>query len=237
MSKKLGILGGMGPLATVSLFNKIVVKTDAKKDQEHIHILIDNNINIPDRTSYLLGEGEDPTEELIKTAIRLEKAGADFLIMPCNTAHNFYDTIKKKINIDFLNMIEETVKFVQANYPDNKKIGLLGTDGTLKTKIYDLYFNKENIEVVNPNQDTQKSIMDIIYGVKEGSSEVAIEKIYSAVEKFKAKGVEVFILGCTELSVVNDLYKLKGNYIDPLNVIAERAIEFAGKELVNKNMK
>jgi aspartate racemase len=112
MSKILGIIGGMGPLATVNLFNKIVINTDAQNDQEHIHMLVDNNINIPDRTAFLLGTGEDPTEELIKSAVRLEKAGADFLIMPCNTAHHFYEVIKEKINIDFLNMIEETVKFI-----------------------------------------------------------------------------------------------------------------------------
>ncbi len=232
MGKTLGIIGGMGPLATVNLFNKIIINTDAQNDQEHIHMLIDNNTNIPDRTAFLLGKGEDPTEELIKSAIRLEKAGADFLVMPCNTAHYFYENIKEKINIDFLNMIEETVKFIQLNYPNNKKIGLLSTDGTLKAKIYDLYFNKQNIQVINPRKETQSSIMDIIYGIKGGKKEIQIDGIYSAVEEFKAKGVEIFILGCTELSVANEICVLEGNFVDALNVVAKRAIEFAGKKVL-----
>lgn len=239
MGKTLGIIGGMGPLATVTLFNKIVLGTDAQNDQEHIHILIDNNTNIPDRTEFLVGTGlvgteKDPTEELIKSAVGLENAGADFLIMPCNTAHYFYQIIKRKINIDFLNMIEETVKVIQLNYPDTEKVGLLATDGTVKTKIYDMYFNKQNIEVVSPEEDRQNSIMDIIYGIKEGKKDVAINAIYNAVEEFKNKGVEVFILGCTELSVVNEMYNLEGNFVDALSVIAERAIEFAGKKTVRK---
>ena len=152
--------------------------------------------------------------------------------MPCNTAHYFYENIKEKINIDFLNMIEETVKFIQLNYPNNKKIGLLSTDGTLKAKIYDLYFNKQNIQVINPRKETQSSIMDIIYGIKGGKKEIQIDGIYSAVEEFKAKGVEVFVLGCTELSVVNEICVLEGNFVDALNVVAKRAIEFAGKKVL-----
>lgn len=212
MSKILGIIGGMGPLATVNLFNKIVINTDARSDQEHIHMLIDNNVNIPDRTAFLLGKGEDPTKELIKSATRLEKAGADFLIMPCNTAHHFYQVIKEKINIDFLNMIEETVRFIQLKYPGVKEVGLLSTDGTLEAKIYDSYFNKQNIQVINPRKKIQDAIMDIIYGIKAGKKEIQIDAIYNAAEEFKAKGIKVFVLGCTELSIVNEMFKLEEKF-------------------------
>src|SRR5699024_10166329 len=111
--KTLGILGGMGPLATVKLFEKIVSLTHANKDQEHIHTIIDSNINIPHRSRYILGNGDDPLNELIKSAKRLENAGADFLVMPCNTAHYFYDKIVAVMNIPFLNMIEETAKYIK----------------------------------------------------------------------------------------------------------------------------
>ncbi|MFW5648530.1 MAG: aspartate/glutamate racemase family protein [Candidatus Alkaliphilus sp. MAG34] len=244
MSKTLGIIGGMGPLATVNLFNKIVLNTDAQNDQEHIHILIDSNTNIPDRTAFLLGKGKDPTEELIKSAIRLEKAGADFLIMPCNTAHYFYETIKEKINIDFLNLIEETAKYVQSNYPNIKKIGLLSTDGTLKAKIYDLYFNRQNIQVISPEREMQNSIMEIIYGIKAGKKEIQIDAIYNTIEELKTKGAEVFILGCTELSIINEMFNLEKNLadvknagdavhiVDAVNVIVEKAIGFAGKKVL-----
>ena len=240
MSKILGIIGGMGPLATVNLFNKIVINTDAQNDQEHIHMLVDNNINIPDRTAFLLGTGEDPTEELIKSAVRLEKRRR-FLIMPCNTAHHFYEVIKEKINIDFLNMIEETVKFIQTNHPNDKKIGLLSTDGTLKAKIYDLYFNKRDIRVMSPKKETQESIMDIIYGIKAGEKEVKIDAIYDAIKEFGARGIRVIVLGCTELSVVNEMFKLEKSLadtentvhiVDAVDVIVRRAIEFAGKKVL-----
>lgn len=224
----------MGPLASANLFNKIVLTTDAKSDQEHIHILIDNNTNIPDRTAFLVGKGESPLEELIKSAKRLEYMGADFLIMPCNTAHYFHEDIKKEINIDFLNMIEETVKFICENYPNHKKIGLLGTDGTLKSGIYDMYFSKVGLEIIKPGEDTQSSITALIYEVKRGLKTISLDAIDGAVEDLKSKGAEVFILGCTELSVVNELYSLEGNFVDALNVLTERAIEFAGKSILHK---
>ena len=234
MNRTLGIIGGMGPLATANLFNKIVLKTEAKSDQDHIHILIDNNIAIPDRTAYLVGDGDNPLEELVKSAKRLENMGADFLIMPCNTAHYFYQEIKDVINIAFLNMIEETVMHIKEKYPTSKKVGLLATDGTVQSKIYDLYFNKENIEMINLEENSQKSIMNIIYSVKAGKNQIPLEDIYSAIDELKGKGADVVILGCTELSVVNEKHDLKGNIVDALNVITERAIQFAGKMVASK---
>ncbi len=239
MNKTLGIIGGMGPLATVTLFNKIVLATEAQNDQEHIHIIIDNNTRIPDRTEFLLGTGlvgtdKDPTNELIKSAQMLEGAGADFLIMPCNTAHYFYQIVKRQVKIDFLNMIEETLKVVQSEYPASKKVGILGTDGTVVTKIYDMYYNKQDIEVVAPEKETQKALMDIIYGIKKGNRAFSVDPIYNAVDELRAKGVDVFILGCTELSVANEMHKFEGNFVDALNVIAERAIEFAGKKVLRR---
>jgi aspartate racemase len=102
--KTIGMIGGMGPLATVHLFERIVLRTKAEKDQDHIRIIIDNNTNIQDRTKAILGYGESPVKELVGSAKMLEKSGADFLIMPCNTAHYFIDHIKKNIKIPFINM-------------------------------------------------------------------------------------------------------------------------------------
>ncbi|GAH53208.1 unnamed protein product, partial [marine sediment metagenome] len=106
--KIIGILGGMGPEATVDLFHKIIKFTPAKKDQDHFRIIIDNNPKIPDRTAAILGKGEDPLPALQETARNLEKAGVDFIIIPCNTAHYFLPQIQKSVNIPVLNMIEET---------------------------------------------------------------------------------------------------------------------------------
>ncbi|MCT4618920.1 MAG: amino acid racemase [Marinisporobacter sp.] len=227
MCKKIGILGGMGPLATADLFRKIILLTDAKSDQEHIHILIDNNTSIPDRTAHLIAKGADPREQLITSAKRLENMGADFLIMPCNTAHNFYDDIVKEIQIPFLNMIDETAKFISEKYA-GKKIGLLATEGTCQTGVYDRAIDKYEMELVKPTK-TQKNVTDFIYDIKAGKN-ITLDGFNESVEELKDQDAEVFILGCTELSVGYEMFKMEGNYVDPLEVIAIRSIRFAGKK-------
>ncbi|MFZ5969827.1 MAG: aspartate/glutamate racemase family protein [Bacillota bacterium] len=233
MEKTLGIIGGMGPLATVKLFEKIVTLTDARSDQEHIRILIDNNTFIPDRTSYLVGIGEDPREQLIDSAKKLESAGADFLVMPCNTAHYFYNDILQQINIPFLHMIEETANIILEKYPGIEKVGLLATVGTCKTGVYADVFQKKGIQVLQPSEEHQQYVTDLIYGIKE-NRKVNIDHFYTAVNALNSAGCQVCILGCTELSVAYDLFHLKGTYVDALDVISRKAIEFAGKRVLEK---
>lgn len=232
MDKRLGIIGGMGPLATVKLFEKIVLKTHANCDQEHIHILIDNNTKIADRTSFILdNKKEDPRSELISSAKKLESIGADFLVMPCNTAHFFYKDIIKEISIPFINMIEETVKYIQENHPEVKKVGLLSTEGTIKAQIYDSVFKDFNIEVLKPNKENQKYVSDLIYNIKKDIVEENLDGFYSAMDQMEEQGAQIFIAGCTEISVALDTYKLKGKFIDPLDVLTESIIRYSGREI------
>lgn len=226
MSKTLGILGGMGPMATVTLFKKVISMTRANCDQDHIHQIIDSNTQIPDRTSYILGKGEDPAPYLVESALRLEKMGADFIIMPCNTAHYFYERITQSIGIPLLNMVELTAKFSFDTCGSSAKMDLLATDGTCSSGVYDKYFKLQNMELVKPEPDFQKLIMDFIYGIKKGS-DADIDKLINAVQNLRDKGAQTFILGCTELSFAKDEYGLKGNFIDPLSVIAQRSVEYA----------
>ena len=231
MSKTLGIIGGMGPLATVKLFEMIVLMTKASSDQEHIHILIDNNTLIPDRTNYILTKvGEDPRLQLIESAQKLEKMGADYLVMPCNTAHNFYEDIIDKIEIPFINMIEETAKYVKDNHNNTRKIGLLATEGTIKAMVYDNVFNKYGIEVMKPSKENQKFVTELIYNIKEDIAQEDLDGFYIAMDDLRSQGVDIFVAGCTEISVAIDLYSLEGNIIDALRVLAISAIKYAGKE-------
>ena len=223
--KTVGIIGGMGPLATVDLFGKIVNLTDAKCDNDHIHILIDNNTYIPDRTSYILGDGENPIDELVRSAKRLKNMGADFLVMPCNTAHYFYNDIIDNVSIPFINMIEETANYI--NNRNIKKVGLLSTTGTINAKIYDNIFKNYNIDVINPSDENQNIIMDLIYGIKKGKKEFDKKKIQKVLTDLHHKDVEYVILGCTELPVAFELLNLSGNYIDPTEVLAKVAIKKA----------
>ncbi len=232
MKKTLGIIGGMGPLATVKLFEKLVLFTDAHSDQEHLRILIDNNTSIPDRTAYILGIGEDPIPNLIDSATKLKNIGADYLIMPCNTAHYFYDDILKSIDIPFLNMIEETAKYIIQEFKGVKDIGLLATEGTYKANVYDNVFKNYNLNIIKPEPEKQKYVMDLIYNIKKGIFHKDFDDFNRVLEELKGKNVDIFIMGCTELSVALDLYNLKGNYIDPLTIIAKKAIEFGGGKVV-----
>lgn len=231
MGKTLGIIGGMGPLATVKLFEMIVLMTKAKSDQEHIHILIDNNTLIPDRTDYILNNiGEDPRIELVKSALRLEKMGAEYLVMPCNTAHNFYEDIVKEIHIPFISMIEETAKYIKKNYDNIKNVGLLATEGTIEAKLYDNIFAKYDIGILKPSNENQNYVTELIYNIKEDNNQENLDGFYGAMDELKDQGVDVFIAGCTEISVAIDLYNLEGNFVDPMKVLAIGAIKYADKE-------
>ncbi|HNR64929.1 MAG TPA: amino acid racemase [Atribacterota bacterium] len=166
--KIIGILGGMGPEATIDLFQKIVRSTPAKKDQEHIRIIIDNNLKIPDRTKAILYNGENPLPELIKTAQNLERAGADFIIIACNTAHYYLHKIQKTVNIPIFNMMQETALYIHHTFPSLKQVSLFATEGTIHTGLYQAYLDNFAIETLVPTQTEQKELMEIIYGVKSG---------------------------------------------------------------------
>lgn len=229
--KTIGIIGGMGPLATVHLFERIVLRTKAEKDQDHIRVLVDSNTNIPDRTKAIISNGETPVIELSNSAKILEKSGADFLIMPCNTAHYFIDEIKKSVNIPFINMPEETVNYTYEKYGKDTVVGLLATDGTIKSKIYENYYSKLGIKTIIPIK-TQVKIMEFIYDViKKGNYNAGTELLFECVEELKDLGATAFLLGCTELSSAQYLYKFEGNFINPMEVLTEKSIIYAGGQL------
>lgn len=226
--KTIGIIGGMGPLATADLYLKITNMTEAAKDQDHVHIVIDSNPKIPDRTAYILGEGESPLPEIVRSIRRLEAAGCDFLIMPCNTAHHIIEEIKATTKIPFINMMEETVRFVAKTYP-GRTVGILATDGTCRSGTYEKYFDKIGIRVVKPHRH-QADVMDLIYqGVKTGDLDRSLDGVRSAIEEMKEMGATVFILGCTELSAVSNRIRTLGEtFVDPLEVLALESIREAG---------
>jgi len=226
--KVIGILGGMGPEATIDLFHKIVKATNAKKDQEHLRIIIDNNPKIPDRTAAILGKGEDPLPELQNTAKNLEKAGADFIIIPCNTAHYFLPSIEKSVRIPIMNMIEETLKDIKGKFPDIKKIALLASVGTYTTGMYDQYFNKYNIEVISPGEKSIAKIMKAIYAVKANKLSRNIkESILKITGNLINKGAEAIIAGCTEIPLILKKEDISVPLIDPTKILAEAAVKKA----------
>ena len=230
MRKTIGILGGMGPLATCDLFSKIIQITDASCDQEHVRICIDNNTEISDRTNAIIRHGKDPVPEMVKSAVRLQSFGADVLIMSCNTAHYFYDRILPFVDIPFLSMIDETAKAISDR--GLRKIGLLATDGTLQTAVYEKAFKKRGISIVVPPPENQVHIMDLIYnGVKAGNKEIDTKPTKKTIEDLFRKGAQTLVLGCTELPVAFDLYGFDYPKTDPTLILASRAVQFVGAKV------
>jgi aspartate racemase len=221
--KVVGILGGMGPESTVDLFSRIVKATPAQKDQDHLRIIIDNNPKIPDRTQAILGKAESPLEELRKTARNLEKAGAEIIAIPCNTAYYYYEDLQKSINIPIINMILETAKYIYKELPTVRKIGLLSTVGTIKTKLYQNVLKE--IEIVVPDVRSQQRLMNAIYGkrgIKCGYTQGSPRRnILEVARSLVKQGVEAIIMGCTETSLVLRQQDLPVPLIDPLQVLAE----------------
>lgn len=224
--KTIGIIGGMGPLATADLFKKIVLNTKADSDQEHIKILIDNNTDIPDRTAAIIYNGKNPVPQLTKSAVSLWAMGAEVLVMPCNTAHFFRSEVQKNVDIPILSMIELTGKALLEK--GIKTVGLLATEGTVKSRIYQDVLEEMSIKIITPDAEEQKEITDLIYsGVKAGKRDYDVTKAKKVMESLLNRGAETLILGCTELPVAVDMYSLNYNTCDPTLELARGAIKAA----------
>ena len=225
--KKLGIIGGMGPLATCDLFRKIVENTVADSDREHIHIIIDNNSAIPDRTAAILRGGENPLPKMKESLERLTEAGADVVIMGCNTAHFFYDALGDNCRVERLNMLYETMSYLKSQ--GIKKAGLLASSGTIESGIYACAADKYGIELVCPLGNEQDAVMGVIYdGVKAGKPDYNTSDFCATVDALLSKGAETLILGCTELPLAMEMYSLSFPSVDPTLILAKAAIKACG---------
>ncbi len=229
--KTIGIIGGMGPLATYDLAEKILDNTVASCDQDNIPVIIDCNTRIADRTAAILHGGADPRPEMKKSAKRLEEAGADVLVMACNTAHYFYDSVCEDISVPVLHMPRLTAQLLLSK--GVKKAGVLATDGTCQSGVYGDALEKEGIEPIYPSQEKQKIIMSLIYDyVKAGRMDFSDLDIDAVISEMKEKGAEILILGCTELPVAFGIIGDKGlPAVDPTDVLARAAVSFAGAPL------
>ena len=234
MKQVLGILGGMGPAATCDLMEKIISLTEAACDQEHIHIISDVNTAIPDRTAAILHGGADPVPEMVGSAKRLEAAGADFIIMPCNTAHYFYDTVASAVAVPVLHMPRLTAAVLKK--AGVKKAGVLATDGTIQSGVYARALEAEGIEPIYPQGAHQAMIMDLIYkGVKARKIPLESVPVEEIMEELRQKGAEKFLLACTELPIAFEALSIRQDCLDPTRVLAFSAVEYAGAETTAKD--
>lgn len=229
---KAGIIGGMGPAATVELFRQIVDNTNSKKDNEHIHVFIDNNTSIPDRTSAIIGNGNSPLPKLVESAQGLEHIGANFLAIPCNTSHYYLDEIQKSVNIELINMIEVVAK--KINRLGFVNVGLLATTGTIVSDVYKNMLDKHNIKLIVPEEQDQEEVMKFIYeGVKAGTDNFDMVPIEKVIDSLNNRGAQTIILGCTEFSVEIDKLPRDNFYIDALHELAIEVILKTGYNIKN----
>lgn len=230
--KNIGIIGGMGPLATCDLMQKILMATQAGKDQEFPHILVDCNTEIPDRTACILHGGESPLGQMLLSAKRLEHMGADLLCMPCNTAHYFYDSLQDKSGVPIVNMIEETVKYIRQG--NCRKAGLLATAATVQSGLYKKYADLYGIQLVTPDEKEQSVIMDLIYrGVKASDWSYDTGQFQEVLVHMEQAGAGCFILGCTELPIAFQAYRIYKTTVDPTLILARAVVTRAGYRLTD----
>lgn len=235
---KVGLIGGLGPAATVDLYDKIVKATPAKTDQEHIKLVVEQNPQIPDRTACLLNGGEDPTLALFHCAQRLEADGCSALIVPCNTAHAFLPYLERFIKIPFINMQQAALDEIQNKLGTRAKIGLLATTGTVQTGIYGDKAKAMGLPMFVPDDVHQERVMAAIYGpqgAKAGyTNGICREDLISAAEYLvKTHGCNCLILGCTELPLIldeSDDFEVAGSrviVVDPTAALARKVVKTA----------
>ncbi|WP_054956252.1 aspartate/glutamate racemase family protein [Paenibacillus dakarensis] len=234
-NKKLGIIGGMGPQATSVFFDKLIENTEAERDQDHMDIIILNHATLPDRTKVILeGRGELFLDAVEKDFKLLELAGVSNIAIPCNTSHYFYDEMQKMTKINIINMVDETVKEICKRYGEGSKVGILATNGTIRTGIYRDTCEHYNMKLYEPEASLQERVMDIIYNDVKGRKNVDPAKLESLIHHLVyEEQCQCVILACTELSCIplSDFYRECS--IDAMEVLVQQSIMLTGKSIVS----
>lgn len=223
--KKLGVIGGLGPAATSYYYDSVIKHTKASCDQEHIDMFILSHASTPDRTQAIMSQS---TKELIDSLIQdiklLEYAGVSNIAIPCNTSHYFYDVMQSSTQIPIIHMVRESVLAAAALKNGVKKIGIMGTDGTISSGIYDKECTALDLEAVHPSPDRQKDVMHIIYQEIKCGKPGSEDLFYGVMDEFMEKGCDVVILACTELSVYRQNHKVPDFCLDAMDVLVKESI-------------
>jgi aspartate racemase len=228
MGSVIGVLGGMGPMATVDLIQKIIENTSAQKDQDHYQMIVYNNPKIPSRVGAILDNKESPLPELIKSARLVEAAGASFIIIPCHTAHYWYNEIVAAINIPIYNLIEITAKYVVDTFDlNNDKLLIFATPATIATSLYQQQFRKYNYEIIVPTYEEQRVVTEVINQIKAGKLEnnPELAAINQIINRYKQQGVSLLLAGCTEISILLPYISGDVHKLNPLQIIAEYIVK------------
>ena len=234
MTAPVGVIGGVGPLATVYFMDKVVRLTRAERDQDHVDMVVMQHASIPDRTEYILGSSTaDPGPVMADDARTLERIGVSFIVIPCNTAHHFTAEVVEATAVPVLSIVDETIAEVVDRRPATGTVGLLATSGTLSAGVYQRAAQDRGLASVEPTDDEQAVVMRVIYDQVKAGRPVDLAALRGVVDTLVERGAQTIVLGCTELSVVADDAHLLDDplYVDSLDVLARRTIERAGHHL------
>ncbi|MEO8713520.1 MAG: amino acid racemase [Acetobacteraceae bacterium] len=222
-----GVVGGMGPEATVELMRRVIRATPARDDADHIRMIVDNNPKVPSRIAALIeGTGEDPGPTLAAMARGLEAAGADFLVIPCNTAHHYLPVVRAAVSIPVLDMIALTLDRFQSSGFGVRIVGLLASPAVRITALFESRCRSAGLSVIYPEGDHEAAVLEVIRAVKAGSVGDDLERRYvAAAERLLARGADVLVIACTELSSLDSLgAQGRVPVIDTLDVLVEATV-------------
>ena len=224
----IGILGGMGPEATLDLYRCIINLTPAHRDQDHIRVLIYSNPKIPDRTKAIAADGESPLPQLVESARLLEKGGAGIIAMPCNAAHHYLPEVRKAVHIPFLDMIEETSRKLRILLPNAKNVGLMASIGTSCSGVYARSLSAVGVGLLMPDTEDQLRIEAAINQVKAGIHNRLTQKTFQSIGlQLITGGAEAVILGCTEIPLAFNANDVAYPILNPTEILAEATVDWA----------
>lgn len=227
--REVGVIGGLGPAATVEFLARVVRWTEARSDQEHADLVVLQHSSIPDRTAHILDPSlPDPGPVLAADAARLEALGVVAIVIPCNTARVFIDEIEAAVSIPVVDIIEAAVDDVVAMFPEVPKVGVLATTGTISSRTYHRALEAAGLSPVAPGEARQVGLMDLIYGQVKAGLPADRALLDAAIEDVASQGATVVILGCTELSVAAGSWEMGPGVVDALDSLARRTVTLAG---------
>lgn len=235
MKKTLGIIGGLGPMASAQFMELLTAMTAADTDQEHLEAILWSRPETPDRTAFLLGRSpEDPFPFMQETGRRLEQLGAQVLAIPCMTAHSFYDKLQASFSAELLNPITGCAELLKSQ--GMKKVGIMATDGTLQVGLFQQALSDAGIVPVTPDTEHQREVMRMIYEQVKSGRPVDIEAFHAVAHSMRVQGAACIILGCTELSVIKQTQEIGAGFLDAMEVLAAMAVTHCGYETVRREL-
>ncbi len=233
--KIIGVLGGMGPEVTANCYREIIRATHARRDQDHVRVLIDSNSKVPDRTKAILSEGPSPVPALVESARLLGRSGADFVIIPCVSAHAFLEEVRAAVEVPIVSMCDVVAEAVEREVPPIRTVGLLATSGTVRGGFFQERLRASGVATLVPDPGEQERVMSVIYGIKDETATrprtALTADLVAVAEALVRRGAQAIVAGCTEIPIALAQEHLRVPYFDSVRVLARAAVVRAGGRL------